>query len=81
MDLYRYGREYLPKSGDLVFFDYDLDGQGDHVGIVNSVFVEDDVEMIETIEGNHTRTVEKFTYPRQSLEIMGYGVMTAALIA
>ena len=77
MELFRSGREYLPKSGDLVFFDYDLDGQGDHVGIVNSVFVKDDVEMIETIEGNHTRTVEKFTYPRLSLEIIGYGVMSS----
>ena len=77
MDLFRSGREYLPKSGDLVFFDYNLDGQGDHVGIVNCVFVENDVEMIETIEGNHTCTVEKFTYPRQSLEIMGYGVMSS----
>ncbi len=77
MELYRYGREYLPKSGDLVFFDYDLDGQGDHVGIVNSVFMKDDVALIETIEGNHTRTVEKFAYPRQSLEIMGYGVMSS----
>ena len=71
--LYRERGEYMAKPGDLIFFDWDLDGRGDHVGIVHSTFWQDGVEMVRTIEGNHTRTVEYFTYPRYSYEIMGYG--------
>gem|GEM_PF-3504303 len=73
--LYRERGEYMAKPGDLIFFDWDLDGRGDHVGIVHSTFWQDGVEMVRTIEGNHTRTVDYFTYPRYSYEIMGYGCM------
>ena len=76
MGLFRWRSEYTPKPGDLIFFDNDLSGQSDHVGIVSSLFTVDGVDMVETIEGNHSKTVEKFSYPLISLEIQGYGVMS-----
>ncbi len=66
--------EYTPKSGDLILFDFEQDGTPDHVGIVTSVQEENGVEVVFTIEGNNTRTVERFSYPLGSEMIMGYGV-------
>ena len=56
------GEDYQPKPGDLIFFDFDFDGQGDHVGLVADLTWEDDAEVVKTIEGNHTTTVEYFAY-------------------
>ena len=81
LGLFRWRNEYTPKPGDLIFFDNDLSGRSDHVGIVSSLYTEDDVEMVETIEGNHSKTVEKFSYPLISLEIQGYGVMSEEIPA
>ena len=81
MGLFRWRSEYTPKPGDLIFFDNDLSGQSDHVGIVSSLFTVDGVDMVETIEGNHSKTVEKFSYPLISLEIQGYGVMSEEIPA
>ena len=81
MGLFRWRSEYTPKPGDLIFFDFDLSGQSDHVGIVSSLYTVDGVAMVETIEGNHSKTVEKFSYPLISLEIQGYGVMSEEIPA
>ncbi|MDE6041481.1 MAG: peptidoglycan-binding protein [Muribaculaceae bacterium] len=39
---------YTPKPGDLIFFDWDLDGGPNHVGLVKSVTA----SQVTTIEGN-----------------------------
>lgn len=41
-------RNYTPRSGDLIFFDYDNNGQADHVGLVKKV----ENGKIYTVEGN-----------------------------
>lgn len=41
-------RNYIPRSGDLIFFDYNYDGRIEHVGIVDRV----ENGRVYTIEGN-----------------------------
>ncbi len=64
---------YEPKAGDLIFFDYDLDGRADHAGIVTGHNYE--AGTIYTIEGNRFDYVERFELIRNDYTIMGYGEM------
>ena len=59
VNLYHTTGSYIPETGNLVFFDWDADGESDHVGIVTAVNsnTEDGVMEIETIEGNSNNRV------------------------
>lgn len=70
-DMYRTG-DYVPKAGDLIFFDWEndiRDGVADHVGIVE--YVEDG--RVHTIEGNSGNSVRRRDYDLDYDAIMGYG--------
>ena len=65
---------YIPKSGDIIFFDWAdengaRDGVPDHTGIVDRV----DENYIYTIEGNSSNTCRQNKYPIGSADIYGYG--------
>lgn len=65
---------YIPKSGDIIFFDWadengTRDGVPDHTGIVDRV----DENYIYTIEGNSSNTCRQNKYPIGSADIFGYG--------
>lgn len=61
---------YIPKSGDLIFFDWNNVNDPDHVGIIEKV----KNNVIYTIEGNSSdRCQEKF-YNQTSKFIFGYGI-------
>ncbi len=64
------GRGYHPKPGDIIFFDWDGDGYGNHVGIVES----SDDTYVYTIEGNSGDRCKRRTYFITSSMIMGYGI-------
>jgi len=64
------GRGYVPKTGDIIFFDWESDGRSDHVGIVERV----DGEHVYTIEGNTSDSVARRSYSLNSNVICGYGV-------
>lgn len=70
-DLYRTPSEYIPKSGDIIFFDWEQDGISDHVGLVEAV--EDTT--VTTIEGNSGECVARNTYELFDPRIVGYGVL------
>ena len=62
---------YVPKEGDIIFFDWEVDGQVNHVGIVEKV----ENNIIYTIEGNSTNdTCRQQQYLLNSDLIYGYGV-------
>lgn len=66
---------YIPKSGDIIFFDWanengTRDGLPDHTGIVDRV----DEKYIYTIEGNSSNMCRQNKYPIGSADIFGYGV-------
>ena len=63
-------RGYHPKPGDIIFFDWDGDGLGNHVGIVES----SDDTYVYTIEGNSGDRCRRRTYFISSSMIMGYGI-------
>jgi len=61
---------YTPKSGDIVFFDWEEDGTMDHVGIVEKC----ENKTVYTIEGNSGDVCRKLQYEVKSKKICGYGV-------
>lgn len=63
-------RGYHPKPGDIVFFDWEGDGYGNHVGIVES----SDDTYVYTIEGNSGDKCCRRTYFLHSSVVMGYGI-------
>lgn len=67
-------RSYTPQLGDLVFFDWDddengQDGKADHVGIVARV----ENGRVYTVEGNSNDICRERSYPLGYYEIFGYG--------
>ena len=67
---------YVPKSGDLLFYDFDDNGVGentggtDHIGIVEKV----EGDTITVIEGNYSNSVKRRSIKVNGRYIRGYGV-------
>lgn len=67
---------YVPKAGDILFYDWEDNGNGDntgspdHVGIVEKV----DGNTITVIEGNYSNSVKRRTIAVNGKTIRGYGV-------
>ena len=61
---------YEPRSGDIIFFDWDGDMSADHVGIVEKV----ENGRVYTVEGNSGDSVRQNSYPIGYYEIYGYGI-------
>lgn len=57
--------------GDTIFFDWDLDGSADHVGIV----IGTDGSRVYTVEGNSGDACKIRSYPLDYACIKGYGLM------
>ena len=57
--------------GDAIFFDWDLDGNADHVGIV----IGTDGSRVYTVEGNSGDACKIRSYPLDYACIKGYGLM------
>lgn len=62
------GSGYKPVAGDIIFFDWEPDGQQDHVGIVCGT----DSEYVYTVEGNSGDLVKTKRYSLTSNCIFGY---------
>jgi hypothetical protein len=62
--------EATPRPGDLVFFDWQRDGELDHIGLVQSVGADG---RIHTIEGNSDNAVRQRSYAPD--QIAGYGLL------
>lgn len=63
-------RDYEPRPGDIIFFDWEQDGRPDHVGIVSSC----DGSTVHTVEGNSGDAVNELSYTVGAATIYGYGV-------
>lgn len=63
------GRDYVPKAGDIIFFDWNDNGSGDHVGFVEKV----ENNKVYTIEGNSHDTCKRRIYSLTNYTILGYG--------
>ena len=65
------GGGYTPHPGDTIFFDFEGDGELDHVGLVEIC----DGKTITTIEGNSGDVCRRNTYTVRYSGIAGYGLM------
>lgn len=65
-----------PLSGDYIFFDWEKDGDPDHVGAV--LAVDTAKNLVYTIEGNSGGTVAIRSYMLDDARIVGYGVLNWA---
>ena len=66
------GKDYEPKAGDIIFFDWSKNGQdgdADHVGIVEKC----ENGIVYTVEGNSGDACRQNSYPVGYYEILGYG--------
>jgi cell wall-associated NlpC family hydrolase len=65
-------RDYSPQPGDIIFFDWEGDGESDHVGIVEHV----EGRYVHTIEGNSSDAVNRRAYGINDSVIVGYGLIS-----
>jgi uncharacterized MAPEG superfamily protein len=63
-------RTYEPKTGDIIFFDWEGDGTTDHVGIVEKC----ENGTVYTVEGNSGDACKQRQYAVGSSSIYGYGI-------
>lgn len=62
-------RGYIPKEGDIIFFDWEQDGHSDHVGVVEKI----ENGRVYTIEGNTNDSCKENNYDLNSTDIKWYG--------
>ena len=62
-------RDYEPQAGDIIFFDWEGDGETDHVGIVEKC----ENSVVFTVEGNSGDACRQNQYTVGSSSIYGYG--------
>lgn len=63
-------RSYEPSAGDIIFFDWEGDGETDHVGIVEKC----ENGAVYTVEGNSGDACRQKQYTVGSSPIYGYGI-------
>lgn len=63
-------RNYIPKSGDLIFFDWNQDNDPDYVGIVEKI----DDNYIYTVEGNSNDECRENIYLKTTNVVYGFGI-------
>ena len=67
---YGAGANYVPKAGDVIFFDWNKNGVPDHTGLVASV----SGNTVKTIEGNYSDAVGYRTFSVGYKYVQGYGL-------
>lgn len=67
---------YVPKAGDVIFYDWDDSGVGDNTGYSDHVGIVEKVSgsTITLIEGNYSNAVKRRTIQVNARYIRGYGV-------
>ena len=78
IDAWRDTDTYTPLPGDLIFFDLDLNGVADHVGLVETVkndAASKNEFSLTTIEGNYSNAVKQAKYSMADERILGYGAL------
>lgn len=63
-------KNYTPNAGDIIFFDWEVNGRPDHVGIVEKA----ENGKVYTIEGNSKDEVRAKSYSLDYKCIFGYGI-------
>ena len=74
---------YIPKEGDVIFYDWDDSGKGDNVGTPDHVGIVEHVSsnVITVIEGNYSDSVKRRNIPVDGKYIRGFGKPDYAALA
>ena len=74
LKLYHEAEVYAPKTGDLIFYDWEGDGLSDHVGLVAEIIPATEYEpaRVKAIEGNSSNCVQYVFYDINDPVILGY---------
>lgn len=67
---------YMPKPGDIVFFDVDRDGRPERLGVVSQINPADG--QFGVIEGDYEDAVKENLYSLSDADLFGYGNVSAA---
>ena len=70
LGVYKADKDYIPKVGDIIFYDWDNNSTPDHVGLVEKC----EGHIIVVIEGNRSKRVDKRTLEVGSSCIYGYAI-------
>lgn len=70
LGVYKADKNYIPKTGDIIFYDWDNNSTPDHVGLVEKC----EGHIIVVIEGNRSKRVDKRTLEVGSKCIFGYAI-------
>lgn len=77
--------EYVPRRGDLIYFDYDFDGYADHTGLVTDIAYDEEEETLYvlTVEGNLPEDIPNGVIRERRLAldtavILGYGTFDSS---
>ena len=70
LGVYKADKDYIPKVGDIIFYDWDNNSTPDHVGLVEKC----EGHIIVVIEGNRSKRVDKRTLEVGSKYIYGYAI-------
>lgn len=66
--------EYIPRSGDLVFFSYNEAGDTEHVALVEYCTRDSEGNVIiHVIEGNNPSSVQRNRYSLSNSQVLGFG--------
>ncbi len=74
---YRTAATHTPKPGDLIVYDWDGSGSGDHIGVVEWVYGKN----MTAVEGNYQNAVARRELKTDSKSILGYCVPDYAALA
>lgn len=66
-------RGYALAPGCIIFFDWNGDGNADHVGIVERI----EGSTVHTIEGYSSNSVRRCSYPLDGNRTLEYGIVTS----
>ena len=64
------GGDYVPNPGEMLEFDWEADGEVDHIGIVESY--DPETGIVTTLEGNSSDSVARREYDVNDWRIAGY---------
>lgn len=63
---------YIPKKGDLIYFNWGSGSSAQHIGIVEYVSKENGSTIINQLSGNFGNAVKRFSYKSTDTRIIGY---------
>lgn len=63
---------YVPKAGDLIYFNWNGGSNAQHIGIVEGTSTKNGVTNVDQLSGNFGNAVKRYSYKLSDTRILGY---------